>query len=461
MTIWRVGVAAILLTASAPVLVRAQAGDATPLFRVFLTDGSSLTSYGEWVRMDDQVVFSLPLTTAATPDLQLVSLASGRVDWPRTERYAATARAAHYASTRAEDDFARFSQQVAAVLTGIAREPDAARRLALAESARAALASWPQQHHGYRADDVQQMLTLLDEVVGELRVAAGKDTFELGLVATTPPVPAERLMPAPSTAQLAEELLAASEFAETPAARSTLLERVLHVLDRAASLLPDAWAARVRTTALSSLATERSLDSAYARLAERTLASAAKHTRAADVRALARLKTDVQKADAALGSKRPAEVSAILAAVDAGAESARRLRLARDQWRLRAPEFRSYQRAVNPALRELSRATSTLRDIRAQAGPEPKDLKKTIARFYKARPAVAGTRPPQALQSPHALLQSAWDLASNAFALRMRAVESGDVARAAEASAAAAGALMLAERARDDIDQAVKPPSLP
>jgi hypothetical protein len=305
------------------------------------------------------------------------------------------------------------------------------------------------------------MLTLLDEVVGELRVAAGKDTFELGLVAATPVPPAERLMPAPSTTQLAEELLAASEITETPAARSTLLERVLHVLDRAASLLPDAWAARVRTTALSSLATERSLDAAYTRLAERTLASAGRHTRAADVRALARLKTDVQKADAELGSRRPAEVSAILAAVDAGAESARRLRLARDQWRLRAPEFRSYQRAVNPALRELSRATSALRDIRAQAGPEPKDLKKTIARFYRARPAVAGTRPPEALQAPHALLQSAWDLASNAFALRMRAVESGDVARAAEASAAAAGALMLAERARDDIDKAVKPPSLP
>ena len=43
----------------------------------------------------------------------------------------------------------------------------------------------------------------------------------------------------------------------------------------------------------------------------------------------------------------------------------------------------------------------------------------------------------------------------------MRAVETGDQARAAEASAAAAGALMLAARARDDIALAVKPPALP
>jgi hypothetical protein len=46
-TIWRISVAAIaLLTAGAPESVRAQGADATPLFRVFLTDGSSLTSYG-------------------------------------------------------------------------------------------------------------------------------------------------------------------------------------------------------------------------------------------------------------------------------------------------------------------------------------------------------------------------------------------------------------------------------
>ena len=86
--------------------------------------------------MDDRVVFSLPLSADAAPELQLVTLAAGRVDWPRTERYATAARATHYAATRAEDDYAQFSNQVAAVLTGIAREPDPKRRLAVAESAR-------------------------------------------------------------------------------------------------------------------------------------------------------------------------------------------------------------------------------------------------------------------------------------------------------------------------------------
>ena len=153
-------------------------------------------------------------------------------------------------------------------------------------------------------------------------------------------------------------------------------------------------------------------------------------------------------------------MTAILAALDAEAATARRLRLARDQWRLREPEYRSYQRSVLPALRELQRATVPLADIREQAGPAPETLKRVMARFYRARPAVKGTTPPDTLAAPHALLQSAWDLADNALALRLRAVESGDSARAAEASAAAAGALMLMDRAREDIDQVIKPPSL-
>jgi hypothetical protein len=169
----------------------------------------------------------------------------------------------------------------------------------------------------------------------------------------------------------------------------------------------------------------------------------------------------VLKSDAALGGKRPVELAALIAALDADAANARRLRLARDQWQLRQPEFRSYQRAVQPALRELRRAAPPLEDIRQQAGPAPGALKRVIARFYKVRPVVKGTTPPQSLAGPHALLQSAWDLADSAMSLRLRAVESGDSTRAVEASAAAAGALMLMARAQEDLDKALKPPALP
>lgn len=460
MQTWRTAVLAAVSWLAIGAAALAQP-DAVPLLRVFLTDGSSLTSYGEWVRLDDKVVFSLPLSAAATPDLQLVTLPAARVDWTKTERYATTARAVHYASTRAEDDYAQFSNQVAAVLTGVAKEPNPERRLALAESARAALADWPRQHHGYRAVDVQQMLSLLDEVVSDLRAAAGQDRFSLNLVATTPAPPAETLLPPPTTEQLAQELLAASTLAESPADRMTLLERVVSLIDRAADLLPAPWAARVRTSALGSLSSERAIDAAYGKLATATLDKAAARARAADVRGLEQLRADTLKADQKLGGRRPAELTAVLAAIDAGADAARKLRLARDQWKLLAPAYRSYQRSMRPALRVLEDAEEPLEDIRAQAGPTPQQLKRAITRFLKARPAVVGTNPPPTLASAHALLQSAWDLADNALKLRLRAVETGDQARSTEASAAAAGALMLSQRARDDLAQAVKAPALP
>src|SRR4051812_36550934 len=79
----------------------AAADDAT-LFRVFLKDGSSLVSYGEFARVGDRVIFSMPTAATPNPPLHLVDLVDSRVDWDKTNRYAASARAAHYIETQAE-----------------------------------------------------------------------------------------------------------------------------------------------------------------------------------------------------------------------------------------------------------------------------------------------------------------------------------------------------------------------
>src|SRR4029079_13576676 len=93
--------AAAILAAAVSIPMRAAVeaaplDDEAPLLRVFLTDGTSLVSYGEPARVSDRVIFSMP--TAATPNapLHLVNLPLTRVDWDRTTRYAATARASHY-----------------------------------------------------------------------------------------------------------------------------------------------------------------------------------------------------------------------------------------------------------------------------------------------------------------------------------------------------------------------------
>src|ERR1700712_3248531 len=96
--------AAVVLAAaliSIPAAAAAAADEAT-LLRVFLTDGPSLVSYGEPAKVNDRVIFSMPTAITPNPPLHLVNLPASRVDWDRTSRYAATARASHYVETQAE-----------------------------------------------------------------------------------------------------------------------------------------------------------------------------------------------------------------------------------------------------------------------------------------------------------------------------------------------------------------------
>src|SRR6266487_3859723 len=121
--------AAVLLAAAS----RASGDDDATLVRVFLKDGTSLVSYGEPARVESRVVFSMPTASTPNPPLQLVDIAAAKVDWERTERYAASARATRYLQTRAENDYAALSNDIAAALNEVTLTTDPARRLAIVE----------------------------------------------------------------------------------------------------------------------------------------------------------------------------------------------------------------------------------------------------------------------------------------------------------------------------------------
>src|SRR5262245_22253167 len=88
-----------------------------PFFRVFLKDGTSLVSYGEVAQVGERVVFSMPTAAStAAPELKLINIPSGAVDWDRTSTYAESARAARYVSSQAEIDYAQLSSTVAQAL---------------------------------------------------------------------------------------------------------------------------------------------------------------------------------------------------------------------------------------------------------------------------------------------------------------------------------------------------------
>ena len=69
-----------------------------------------------------------------------------------------------------------------------------------------------------------------------------------------------------------------------------------------------------------------------------------------------------------------------------------------------------------------------------------------------------GIAPPPEFRAAQALLVSAVQLAGNAGQIRREATLAEDIARAWDASSAAAGALMLGARARTDMQSTAAPP---
>ena len=450
--------ASVLALALWPVAASAQPAASRVLFRVFLSDGRVLSSYGEWARLNDRVIFSMPTQLSRDPvELQLVSIPSQRVDWPRTESYAESVRAAAYAETRGEVDFAAFSSEVAKTLHEVSQIADPHLRLSTAERARQKLADWPAQHYGYRVTEVRESLAVLDEVISQLRVSAGINRFDIALSAPLPAPPPPPLPP-PTDAELAEQFMAAASLSETSAERMSLLQTVLKLIDKAVGMLPAEWADRMRSAASSDLERERRTERAYTELRTTTLQAVARLARRGNMSDLEKLRERVKAEDRRLGGQRAGDVAALLATIDLEAASAVRAREAERQWEKRAPQFRRYRRAMGGSFEAFDDAVVALEQIKAMRGPSPAMVNAVSKRLTRSAKNVAKVKAPAELASSHALITSAWELADNALRLRLAAVSQNSVDVAQRASSAAAGALMLYNRARSDQQAAMEPP---
>jgi hypothetical protein len=420
--------------------------DAAALFRVFLNDGSSIASIGELARVGDRVVFSLPLSASRQP---VASIAAAEVDWARTDRYTHAVRGARYAATRGEADFAAMSAVVARTLSDVAVTPGRGAQLALAERARRMLADWPRDHYGYRAEDVRQTLALLDEVIAGLRAATGETKFDVNLVAGTLPPPAiEEPLPPPTLKESIEQVLRLSTLAGSAAERTMLLEEAEAALGEVSVTAGDAtWIEAARRQASETLQIERRTDRAYRDLATAALRDADRRLSRSDVRGLLRVRARVIERDRKLGSKRPGEVQALVAAIDERLDAARRLRLAQDRWLARAPLVRAWRDAVQPTFERLRAARTLLGDIRTLAGPPIAALAAFSRDLDRLAPFVrALSAPPEAAEA-QAALHSALQLAATATHYRERAIVNNDMRAAWDASAAASGALLFFDRA--------------
>ena len=450
----RAGALAIAVSAAAG-MAHAQE---LPLFRLFLTDGTVVACLGEYARVGSSVVCSLPLDQQSTT--ALVRLEARTVNWARSDRYAESLRASLYAQSRGERDFAELSLDVATLLNEIGHTTDNARRLGLALEARRRLAAWPAAHHNYRAADVQQILQLVDDAISDFRAAVGAQQFDLTFHATVVPEPPTPLLPVPTTEQSMSSAVRLASALPDPTERMSLLDAISTALSRPRADLPASRLAGLRRDVDVQLSAERAVDHAYTRLAtevtRRSRAAAAR----ADVRGVERALCGIAARVRALGGKRPDRVSAILAMVQADLDAARRLRLARDQWAVKAVAYRSYRRSVAPSVGELTLMARGLDDIKRLAGPTAPVLRRLAGNAAAALRGLGVVVPPADLAAIHALFLSAAQLAGQAVTTRQEAVHSGQMDRAWAASSAAAGALMLLARAEQELTRALVPPAL-
>ena len=177
----------------------AQEPDTGPVMRVFLKDGQALPSFGESAQTADRIVFTLVVgDPGGTPQLQLVSLPLGLVDMDRTVRYGEAVRAARYATTRGETDYAAMTRDISQALDELTKTTDPIERLRIAEKARKRLLDWSKDSYGYRAADVLELTNLFDQVIAELRAAAGESRFSVDLSMGPPATVHESLMTTPT-----------------------------------------------------------------------------------------------------------------------------------------------------------------------------------------------------------------------------------------------------------------------
>ncbi len=431
------------------------------LFRIFLLDGAVFVSYGEFVRLDDNVIFSMPLGgPAEQPRLQVAMVRTDLVDWPKTDRYAASARYQRYAETRGEEDYLRLSNDVADVLNTIALSTDRQQALAIAERARQTVAAWPQSHFGYRQNDIREIVLLLDQAIASLRTVGGGNPFELSLVAMAGPPDIVPVLPMPNIKEQIDQTLRLASVTTAPTERMAVLQGAMAIIAEASPKLPAAEVSAYRGEVERAIRDELGVDKRYSDMSRRLLDQATRAAQRADGAAVERVVARVSQEDSKLGQKRPQMVEALNTSLQAKLADSRRLRLLRDQWALRRDTYRQYQKTVGSSLLLLVKSTASLRAIRTLDGPDPSQLVAMKSQLSGGAARLERMHTPEYLRDVHERLVGAWRFAENAARARYDAVSNADATAAWEASSSAAGALMMLARVQQELTLLLTPPQL-
>jgi hypothetical protein len=436
---------------------QAPAVDAGAVFRVFLKNGTALPSYGESAEAGDRVVFTLLVIgsggSGPQRSLQLMSLPASAVDLERTRRYADAIRLVHYAATRGELDYVAMTQEVQRSIAEVTAVTDPKKRLEMAEQAKGRLLTWSKSTYGYRAAEVQELIRLFDEVISELRVAAGDRQFSLDLHAG-PTLVTEPLLAAPGATESISLALAAAAASDSEDDRAAIL-RVA-----AAAAGNDPAAADLVARVARAVELEAQTTKAYEQLAVDVRLRAEAARKRGDSAALTGVLAFLQTRNDELGNQRPQVVRTLMSEVESMLTSARTYRAAVEHYAAVRGGLLAYERAVRPTMSGfdgLVPVFTAIRDLRYTAYER---LERAGARLKDLMAALDTLTPPPDLVDVQATLVSALRMADHACARQRLSVALRSRPIADEASSAAAGAMLLATQAREQLVSRLYPPKI-
>jgi hypothetical protein len=422
----------------------AQAPELGSTYRVFLKNGDALPSYGEAAVVADRIVFNLSIGGSDGPlTLQLISLPLPLVDLDRTTRYAEAMRAAFFAATRGEAEYGAMTAALSRDLEALSEVTDRRRQLVLAEELRERLVAWPRTRFNYRADDVEKLAGLVGDVVNELKAAVGEKTVELELTAGPPSSTREPLLPSPRRREAIQLSLSASSAADNGEDR-------LAVLRAASAVVPpdDRDLANVVARRLDE---EVRAGVSYAALSAEIRKRARAAVETGDPRTVERLETELLGRDQQLGFRRPQLVQGLVDEIRAARDAATARREVLDKYAAVRRRLLAYELQVRPAFSALDGLRSVLQYFRDMRSVSFERTVETYDRFDRLRVQVEGVEPPVEVSGVHATLVSAMRMAVEAAARRREAAATNALPALRAASSAAAGALLLGDRARADL----------
>jgi hypothetical protein len=430
--------------------------DPGPIFHVFLSDGRALASYGECAVVGDRVIFTLVIGDGdLKTQYQLMSLPASRVDVERTMKYRDAARAARYAATRGEADYQAITDEVSRALDELPKIENREARLAAAEEAKRKLLDWSRDSYHYRAQDIQTLAALFDDVIAQLRVAAGGEAgITMDLVAGKPDPAPEPVRHQPTLRESIEQALIAASVADVSSDRDAVLRTAADLSSGSAAT------ADLATTLTRRIEDERALDQAYNTLRTGAIARAEAALARGDVVEAGAIRADAATGAQALGPGRSDQAQTLLHELDDMVERTRVHRAAVDRYTLMRPQLLAYERQLRPVLSALDSFTPTLKAIEAMTGPEFSKLERVIASIGRLGPRLDELVPPEDLADVHATFISALHLAREACARRRLAIATTDRTAGLEASAAAAGATVLVGQARENLVARLYPPKV-